>query len=233
MSYSKMTITQAEEIIGIRLEEIRTVPINMLVSERLNVDKETMEALKEGVYTHILQYLNFEGYPTEANQYFKEQNVSDLVLYTIGPILDAVRNMGRKIRLTREKEIVSVDGETGGSEEFVVMDWIAIGADKYMMIIETKKTSTGQAMKQIVLSMKDARDNNAGGVVYGFVTTGAQWQMIMYDGSEFLMTEELTLLFRTMKENKEKWMAEYSAVVDCLVVALCNGGMAEDMVVQG
>jgi len=135
--------------------------------------------MKEAVYTHILQYLNIKGYPTEANQYFKEENVSDLVLYTVGPILDAVRHMGRNIRLTREKEIPSVNGEMGGNEEFVVIDRIAIGSDRFVLIIEAKRASTGQAMKQIVLSLKDARDNT-GGVIHGlehsgewFVTTGA------------------------------------------------------------
>ncbi|KAF8428239.1 hypothetical protein EV426DRAFT_714443, partial [Tirmania nivea] len=82
-----------------------------------------MDAIKEKVYDRIVEYLDIEGYPTEVNRYFKEANISSLVLYTIGPILNRVRKMGRNIRLTR---VASVDGETGGSEEFVVLDYITV-----------------------------------------------------------------------------------------------------------
>lgn len=94
-----------------------------------------------------------EGYPTESNQYFKKANVNDLVLYTIGPILtDFILKTGRNsIQLLREKE------------EFVIMDLISVKESNYVLIIEAKKASLGDAMKQCLLSMKDARDNNGGG----------------------------------------------------------------------
>lgn len=59
-----------------------------------------------------------EGYPTEANQYFKETNINNLVLYTIGPILtDLIRKTGQNsIQLLREEE------------EFVMMDLISVEA---------------------------------------------------------------------------------------------------------
>lgn len=34
------------------------------------------------------------------------------------------------------------------------------------------------------------RDNNTGGEVYGFVTTGESWQMLKYDGALFQMTQD-------------------------------------------
>ena len=71
-SYSRITIQQVEERLGIRLDEVNTVPIHMLVRGRLDaVDKQTMEVLKEAVYMHLLQYVNIEGYPTEVNPYFR------------------------------------------------------------------------------------------------------------------------------------------------------------------
>jgi hypothetical protein len=37
------------------------------------------------------------------------------------------------------------------------------------------------AMKQCLLAVRDMRDTNAGGNVYGFVTTGKAWRMLKYD----------------------------------------------------
>jgi len=232
-SYAAMTIEQAQRRLGIRLDKVKTVPIDRMLYERLGVNKETSDAVRETVYDRIVEYIIIEGYPTEASWDFKETNVSDLVLYTIGPILAGVRNTGRSIRLRREREIVSVDGETGGNEEFVVVDEITVEKDKFVLIIEAKRSSTGQALKQIMLSLKDARDNNEGGTVYGFITTGQHWKMLSYDGAEFVMTDEFTVVFDTMQDNKEKWMKENSVVVDCVVVALTNGGIVKDVVVQG
>ncbi|RPB22340.1 hypothetical protein L211DRAFT_788842, partial [Terfezia boudieri ATCC MYA-4762] len=64
-----------------------------------------------------------EGYPSESTADFSEGNVSDLVYAIIGPVLSCLRrNMGRDLRLWREKEIVSVDGETGGND-MVILPW--------------------------------------------------------------------------------------------------------------
>jgi len=81
------------------------------------------ESCKKRVYRRILEYIEIEGYPTEASAGFKETKVSDLVYSIISPILsDFRRKTGRKLRLEREKEILSTDGETGEMEEFVIMD---------------------------------------------------------------------------------------------------------------
>jgi len=137
------------------------------------------KAIKKRVYRRILEYIEIEGYPTEASASFKESNVSDLVYSIISPILsDFRRKTGRKLRLEREKEIISTDGETGGMEEFVIIDRISVTEEKFVMVIEGKRDSIGEAMKQCLLSLKDAADNNGGGEVYGFVTTGDSWRMI-------------------------------------------------------
>lgn len=128
-----------------------------------------MDVIKERVYDRIVENAEFEGYPTEASADFKEAKVSDLVLYTI--LSDFRHKTGRKIRLEREKEIIAADNKTGG-EESVVMDRISVTKEKFVLIIEGKRSSVEEAMKQYLLSLKDARDRNRDGVVYGFVTTG-------------------------------------------------------------
>lgn len=193
---------------------------------------------KEKVYAGIVGHLDIEGYPTEVNPDFKEANINDLVYIMLHPILlDFRRKTGRCIRLQREKEIVSVDSETGGTEEFVVMDLISVTKDRFVLVIEAKKASLGKAIKQCLLAMKDMKDNNSygsgngdgggggdgGGEVYGFVTTGERWRMVRYDGRSFELTENMDVLFDTMGEDKERWMRDYSALVDCMDVALSNG----------
>ena len=75
--------------------------------------------------------------------------------------------------------------------------------------------------------MKDMRDNNGGGTVYGFITTGDTWRMASYDGA-FQITEKMEILFDTMGEGKERWMKDYSVLVDCMNVALTNGGIVKN-----
>ncbi|RPB27442.1 hypothetical protein L211DRAFT_546945 [Terfezia boudieri ATCC MYA-4762] len=58
------------------------------------------------------------------------------------------------------------------------MDFVAVMERSYVLIIEAKRSTLGEAMKQCLLSMKDAWDNNGGGILYGFVTTVESWQMI-------------------------------------------------------
>ncbi|KAF8543477.1 hypothetical protein BDD12DRAFT_874574 [Trichophaea hybrida] len=104
-------------------------------------------------------------------------------------------------------------------EEFVVIDLISVGEEKFIFIVEAKRSSLGLAMKQCLLAMKD---NNGGGTVYGFVTTGDSWRMIRYDGT-FQVTDKFEILFGSIEEDKETWMKDYSVLVDCIYSALGNG----------
>ena len=65
------------------------------------------------------------------------------------------------IQLRREKEVISVDGETGGTEKFVMVDLVSVTEEKFTPIVEAKRSFLGQAMKQCLLVMKDMGDKNA------------------------------------------------------------------------
>ena len=80
-----------------------------------------------------------------------------------------------------------------GMEEFVVVDLISVAEEKSVLLIEAKRSSLGEALKQCLLSLKDLGDNNGGGEVYGFTTTGKSWRMIRYDGKTFSQTHEIRL----------------------------------------
>ena len=86
-----------------------------------------------------MEHLVAEGFPTEADPYFKEHSVNDLVLRIIVPIIaDFIRMTGRKMTLVREKEIISEDSDTGGYEEFIMVDTISVNEseDKYVLVVE-------------------------------------------------------------------------------------------------
>lgn len=237
ISYSNMTTPEAEKRLGFRIRSLTTIPVaEMLKAEDeqhiLEGKNETLET-KRKVYEQIVQYLEIEGEPTEADPDFKEGNINHLVYATISPILrDFRRRTGRKsIQLRSEKVIALTDGETGGKEEFVVMDLISVTEERFVLVIEAKTSSLGEAMKQCLLAMRDAWDNNGAGVMYGFVTTGESWRMLRYDGKSFEKTERMDVLFETMGENQQRWMKDYSLLVDCMNVALSNGGVVKDVVV--
>jgi hypothetical protein len=111
--------------------------------------------LKNGrLSTPIVDYLEVEGYPSESRSDFKEANISDLVYATIIPIISDFKRQTRcTLRFQREdKEIVSVDSETGDTEAFVLMDLISVANDKFVFVVEAKRSSVGEAMKQLLLA---------------------------------------------------------------------------------
>ena len=115
-----------------------------------------------------------------------------------------------------------------------MVDFISVMEEKFVLVIEAKRSSLGQAMRQCLMVLKDTRDNNGGGVVYGFVTTGESWQMLSYDGKDFCLSRKIYSVFGGMRKDKELWLKDFSGVVDCMYFALSNGGIVKkDVVVQG
>ncbi|KAF8453551.1 hypothetical protein BDZ91DRAFT_49160, partial [Kalaharituber pfeilii] len=234
--YSKMTLEDAEKTLGLNFmmfEKKKTMTLDDIRSEALRLGKNIVEEMKETVYSRILEYLAVEGYPVESVGGFNEANVNDLVLYILASILYQFKcSTSRNVIIEREKEIISKDTQTGGNEEFVLVDLISVAGSEdtcvynYVLVIECKRSVYGIGKQQCMLAMRDMQGHNGRGEVYGFVTTGEDWQMIKFDGSSFTQTDKFAALFRNMKhEGREEWLKNNSAVVDCMVVALLNGGV--------
>ncbi|KAF8444161.1 hypothetical protein BDZ91DRAFT_815912 [Kalaharituber pfeilii] len=222
-----MSLLDAEKRLGFEMQSLNSI---ISATAKDSVGDEMLKDMKERVYCNIVDYLGFEGYPSESTVDF---SVSDLVFAIISPILSGFRRkVVRDIRLRREKEIVSMDGETGGKEEFVVIDVVSLTERNYVLVIEGKKSARGEAMKQCLLSMKDIRDNNGYGEVYGFIMTGESWKMFQYDGQSFRATRKIDVLFEDMCD-EELWMKENTVLVDCFIVALSSGGIVKKDVVVG
>ena len=227
-SYSAMGIQEAERRLGVEISNLGSMSVDrMLANTKRRPEGADVDATKEKVYDQILDYLYVEGYPTMANPDFTEANVHDLVYAIITPIIRELRHKtGRNIRLARKKEIISKGDEAEGTEEVVVTtDRISVSEKKFVLIVEAH--SVGEAMKRCLLLLKDARDNNGEGEVYGFVTTGQMWQMIRYDGASFTMTRVITAVFGGMDEDRVEWVRGSLVLVDCVIAASSNGGVAK------
>ena len=96
----------------------------------------------------------------------------------------------------------SKDNVTRGARKLAVMNYISVMEEKYVFIVEGKKLSLSEAMKQCLLALKHAQDAHGGEAVYGFVTTGQRWKRI---------------------QDKERWMKDFSRLVDCVYFGLTKG----------
>lgn len=61
--------------------------------------------------------------------------------------------------------------------------------------------------------------------VVGFATTGEFWKKLRHDGKYFQMTRATVILFNGMKNERERWVGGSSVLVNCINVALSNGGI--------
>lgn len=188
------------------------------------LDEDRVQLTKEKVFNNLTKFIEAIGYPRD-NYDHSEANVHDMAFAIIFPIFYTFRTeTKRQLRLTREKEIISIDRYTGGYQEIVITDTVAgPKSDKYVLVVEAKKASLKSAKKQCLLALKDMGDRNRS-VVYGFVTVGDVWQMIRYQNSKFTQTEAFHAAFRTMKVEKAKWMRESSVVIDLIHMALKSVG---------
>ncbi|RPB28869.1 hypothetical protein L211DRAFT_243864 [Terfezia boudieri ATCC MYA-4762] len=242
MSYSNVTIAEAEKRLGLRLDLLDEIPVGEMLgtaaSEKREgaLEAEKFKGVKEEVYRLLVRYLQIEEKPAEADADFEEDNINHLIFSILSPIVEDVmlKNDRPNLPLRTQKEIVSKYGETGRTEEIAVKDRITYSEQKFILIVETERSSLGEALKQCLLGLKDMGDNNGdGSKVYGFITTGETWQMIEYDGISFRLTEEMFVLFTRMDRDKKRWMREFSVVVDCIYFALSHGGIvAKDLVVR-
>lgn len=222
-SYSSITVQEAEKRLNIRFNNIisKSCKIeNLLDLESIN--KNTYD-IKDKIYERIVEYIEAEEYPSISEYTFKEANIFDLVGTILIPLISYFKHKEKKesIVLRREKEIIATDNKTGGNEEFVIVDVISVTKERFILIIESKRSNIGDAMKQCLLSVKDAYDNNNDKrIMYGFMTTGDSWQLVSYDGNIFKMSEDFKIIFPTMKNNKKRWIDDFSILIDALYFIL-------------
>ena len=134
---------------------------------------------------------------------FKEVNAVLLAYAVIMPtIAEFILETGHEhIRLQGERDIISLYEQTGSRADIVSMDVMLSKEQMFIFIVEAKRLSLGQGMIQCLAAVKDGWYLNGGGIVYGFVTTGKYWQMLVYD-STLQITEEMSVLFPSIGKNR-------------------------------
>lgn len=224
ISYGSITQKDAELRLGIRLS--RLVGESLDIEEMIKLDDKNLSNLKDLIFNRLADALDSEGYPEASIEPFKEIVVTDFIGEVLRPIIaNFKRNENNQnIMLTREKEIISIDGQTSGNMEFIVIDTISVKKDRYMLIIEAKRDALGKGLVQCLLSLKDAYENNNDNkCVYGFVTTGIDWQLIKYNGNnDIKISNKITLLFAGLQFKKELWIKNNSYLIDIIYQIIKN-----------
>ncbi|KAJ3220931.1 hypothetical protein HK099_003890 [Clydaea vesicula] len=218
ISYSAYTQTDTENRIGKKFTDIcnNARPITDLLNLNITMDKSYN--IKEDVYKGLCMCIDIEDYPMGNIEPFKESNITDFAFITLAHIIKYYKDIENisSIKLRRENVITSKDGETGGKEEFIIIDCIEM-KDRYILIIEAKTTSLINCLKQCILALKDCYDNNNDGKqVFGLLTTGIAWQIVIYTDEEINISEEIPSAFPLMSHDKDRWIKNYSMIVDCI-----------------
>lgn len=222
ISYSNVTQEKAEERLNVRFSD--------LINESKKVDKminkvqiTNITETKEKVYDRLVDRLLAEGYPEASITPYKEATVTDFVGDILTTVVSSFKRIKNKntIFIHREKEIVSIDGETGGTEEFVIVDIISVTQTKDILIVESKRENLIQGIKQCLLSLKDSWDNNKDNKpIYGLLTDGIDWRLIIYDSEKIQISSKFSTLSEDMYTEKDEWINEKSKIVDVIYFIL-------------
>ncbi|CAF0927384.1 unnamed protein product [Rotaria sordida] len=155
----------------------------------------TPEQLKKKIFERLIDCIISEGYPEAAISPMNESVVRD----NIGVILQAMVSyykltMNRNdLKLLREKEII------------------------------TKRDSLGKELAQLLLALKSMYDiNNDKKLVYGFLTTAIQWQLVTYDGQTWKLSELSTVLLANMRKQEDRWLKNNTQILDVIYSILSS-----------
>ncbi|KAG0640497.1 hypothetical protein HOY80DRAFT_1041816 [Tuber brumale] len=117
---------------------------------------EEVKKAEEEVYRWIAQYLKGEGYPSDTNKDYKEANINNLVSTVLIPVIARFnKETGLNLRFWRAKTIIAKDGEMRGDQEFVIINLVNVGNQKFVFVGEAEKSSLRKTKKECLLAMKD------------------------------------------------------------------------------
>jgi hypothetical protein len=89
-----------------------------------------------------------------------------------------------------------------------------VGNTRYVLVIEVKRDSLGKGLVQLLLALKSMWEvNNDQKPVYGFVTTGIEWQLVTYDGQTWKLSERSTVLLPNMAKEDDRWLKKNSQIL--------------------
>ncbi|CAF1377470.1 unnamed protein product [Rotaria sordida] len=127
------------------------------------------------------------------------------------------------LTLTREKEIISKNKQFGGNMDFIIIQNINVNTTRYVVVVEAKRDALGKGIPQLLLALKSMYDiNNDQKLVYGFLTTAIQWQLVTYDGQTWKLSELSTVLLPKMIEKEDEWLKNNTQILDVIYSILSS-----------
>ncbi|CAF0978167.1 unnamed protein product [Rotaria sordida] len=220
-SFSNVSPEEAESILGFQLIKFydSQMPIEQFITTT------APEQLKKKIFERLIDCIISEGFPEPALPLFNELVVTD----NVGMILIAMVSYFKltvahdDLRLSREKKIIRKDEQFGGNMEFIRIQKINVGKNCYVLVVETKGDSLGKELTQLLLALKSMYDiNNDKKLVYGFLTTAIQWQLVTYDGQTWKLSELSTVLLANMRKQEDRWLKNNTQILDVIYSILSS-----------
>ena len=214
-SFSNVSQEEAESTLGLELADFyyHQTPLGQFVTAK------APDELKKKIFERLMDCILSEGFPEATISPMNESVVTD----NVGIILQAmvshfVRVIGRSVlKLSREKQIISKDEQVGGNMEFIVTHSISTRKIRYVLVVEAKRDSLGKGLIQLLLALKSISEiNNDQQMVYGFLTTGIDWQLVTSDGGTWKLSRPSTLLIGNMDANEAEWLRDNTQILDVL-----------------
>ena len=104
-------------------------------------------------------------------------------------------------------------------EKFVVIDEAELGKERYLFIVEAKRSSLG-ANGTMLVSMNDIGDKYDGSTIHGFVTTGDGCRMLKYHDRPFQVPDKTEVPSVLEEKNLLFYLLLESVLVPRLIIML-------------
>ncbi|CAF1375526.1 unnamed protein product [Adineta ricciae] len=220
-SYSDVSQEEAEEILGFKFNTFyrSQIPIENFITKSAPVE------LKRKIFDRLIDCIESEGFPEATIAPMNEAVITDNVGMILITIVSYYRRTMHRydIELTREKQIISKDKEFGGNMEFVVTQIMNSANTRYLLVVEAKRDSLGKGLTQLLLTLKSMWNiNDDHKMVYAFVTTAINWQLVTYDGQTWKLSDSSTILLGNMEQREEQWLENNTQLLDAIYTILSS-----------
>ncbi|RPA91265.1 hypothetical protein L873DRAFT_337917 [Choiromyces venosus 120613-1] len=110
---------------------------------------KTQERAHDRIWVHLIARCFLRSLIRTSKE-IKSATWFTLPSFTSSPMLASTR---KTLPLQRERHLIPIACTIGDYEEFVVVDQISMKEEKFVFILEAKRPSLGQAVKQCLLAM--------------------------------------------------------------------------------
>jgi hypothetical protein len=101
--------------------------------------------------------------------------------------------------------------------DFVIIQRINFATERYIFVVEAKRDALENGLSQLLLALTCMWDvNNDNKMVYGFLTTAINWQLVTYDGQTCKLSKPSTVFLANMKKQEDRWLKNNTQILDVI-----------------